>query len=89
VAKNFPRAQFSAQKSRRCRNAYELRVSAPSQFLSWQENPTRLRFDAGKFFAHDDAGAANFATQKNFHAERVFGRVEEPNEEKNARISAK
>jgi hypothetical protein len=77
------------QKSTQHRNADELRVSALSQFSSQRENSTRLRFNAGKFFAHDDAGAADFATQKNFHAERVFGRIEEPSEAQNARISAK
>ena len=36
-----------------------------------------------------NAGAADFATQKKFHAERVFGRGEEPSKAQNARISAK
>ena len=48
----------------------------------------RDRF-AVNFFAHDNARAANFAMQKNFRAECVFGRVEAPDEAQNARISAK
>jgi len=32
---------------------------------------------------------ANFAPRKNFHAECVFGRLEEPKQAQNARISAK
>jgi hypothetical protein len=50
---------------------------------------TRPRSFAANFCAHGTARIANFATQKIFHAECVFGRVEEPNEAQNARISAK
>jgi hypothetical protein len=87
--KKFAHVRFPAQKSMQRRNADELRVSALSRFLSRRETPTRQRYLAGKFFAHDGAGAANFATQKKFRAECVFGRGEEPNEAQNARISAK
>jgi hypothetical protein len=48
-----------------------------------------VRSLAANFFARDNARPASFATQKKIRAECVFGRVEEPNEAQNARISAK
>jgi hypothetical protein len=89
AAKNLPRAQISAQKSARCRNADELRVSALSEFLPRRESSTRQRYLAGTFFAYDDARAVSSATQKKFCSECVYGRVEGPHAGQNARISAK
>jgi hypothetical protein len=89
VAKKFPRAQFSAQKSTQRINADGLRVSALSQFFPRRESLTRPRSFAANFCAHGTARTANIAAQKFFHAECVFGCVEAPNEAQNARISAK
>jgi hypothetical protein len=89
VAKNLPRAQISAQKSARCRNADELRVSALSQFLPRRESSTRQRYLAGKFFAYDNARAVNSAPQKKFCSECLYGRVAGPDAAQNVRISAK
>jgi hypothetical protein len=70
-------------------NAYGLRVSALSQILLRREMSRRPRQRAASFLAHDNARAANFATQKNFREECIFWRAQEPNEAQNARISAK
>jgi len=70
--KKFAHVRFPAQKSMQRRNADELRVSTLSQFSSRRENATQQRYFAGNFFARDDAGATNFATQKKFAPDAIM-----------------